>query len=111
MVNDAWSIAATAGKIKNTLFLSNTTDYGYKTSAFYTQFTNCAFGQLTFQAGMVACQFGATTSEVVNSVTKDLHIAAGATKCINAGTNTGAPTVDLENATRPYNAGTVDIGA
>ncbi len=96
--------------IKNTLFLSNTDDYKSVTTQYYTYFTNCAFGEQTSQVGMTACQFSATTAEVLDAFNKDLHLAVGSTKCKDLGTNTGAPAADLDGVPRPYNIIT-DIGA
>ncbi|HRU39660.1 MAG TPA: choice-of-anchor Q domain-containing protein, partial [Candidatus Goldiibacteriota bacterium] len=115
--NEAYRTSGSANgnanaKITNCLFLSNTTDIANLSSSRWPDVTYCA---ITYPGGSgygTGCQYNPSTSEVVDANTSNpnLRLSDSSTKCLNLGTNTGAPSVDYDGQARPYGS-TVDIGA
>jgi len=97
------------GFIKNCLFLGNTNDVSNLHVNMKPYFTYCAISGSGYGTG---CQYDPALTEVINaSVTSpDLRLSSSSVKCLDLGTNTGAPAVDFDNNLRPFN-GITDIGA
>jgi len=99
----------TVGFIKNCLFLGNTNDVYNLHDYMKPYFTYCAISGSGYGTG---CQYNPALTEVMDASVSspNLRLSSASVKCIDLGTNTGAPLVDFDNNARPFNAVT-DIGA
>ncbi|MBN2754344.1 MAG: DUF11 domain-containing protein [Candidatus Goldbacteria bacterium] len=99
----------TVGFIKNCFFLANTNDVSNLHAGMKPYFTYCAISGSGYGTG---CQYNPALTEVIDaSVTApDLRLSSSSVKCLDLGTNSGAPAVDFDNNARPFN-GVTDIGA
>ena len=100
-----------AGVIKNTLFLGNSTDLNLNNSASTSNFTYCGFSKQSSFGG-TGNLFGLTPANVVQDMAgNNLHLICSGNSVVDAGVDMSAYyTVDKDGITRPQGNG-YDMGA
>jgi hypothetical protein len=104
-VNNASAVVTATN---NAVFASETADY-QATAGTLTQSFNAASDATADGTGSLDSQTAANQFVSLTGGSEDLHLKTGA-NLIDAGTNTGAPSDDIDGNSRPQN-GTTDIGA
>ncbi|MFP4466747.1 MAG: choice-of-anchor Q domain-containing protein [Candidatus Goldiibacteriota bacterium] len=115
--NEAYRTSSSANtnsnaKIVNCLFLSNTSDIANLDSTRWGDITYSAISDPGGTGYGTGCQYDPTADEVISASTSspNLRLSPDSEKCLDLGTNTGAPSDDFDGNSRPYNS-TTDIGA